>query len=60
MGKTYTLPVTVKGAGDMLRDAIAKAKAAIVSADDGGAVDLTDLHEDITILTEYTNTAFDE
>lgn len=56
---TKRFTVTVKGVGSMLDDAIAKALA-IVSADTAETVDLTQLHEDITIYTEYENENYSE
>lgn len=60
--KTYTLKVNVKGTGEMLDNAIAIAKAAIVSADDKtramDAEKLADLHEDIKLYTKYNNSSY--
>lgn len=58
-GSTVTKQITVvvKGIGNMLDDAIAKAKAAITKVyDEDGDIDITglsDLHQDIKLYTEY-------
>lgn len=58
-GSTVTKQITVvvKGIGNMLDDAIAKAKAAITKVyDEDGDIDITglsDLHQDIKLYTKY-------
>lgn len=60
--KNYTVSLLVNGVGEMLRDASAEATAALVSADDNSKkmdeTELADLHEDVKLYTDYTNTEY--
>ena len=60
--KTYSISLMVKGVRAMLNDAAEEARSALVSADDSGKLmgdsELSDLHEDVKLCMQYTNTEY--